>query len=415
MNITNTAQFLSTILQMAICASQIFATANDSVPIKYSAQTEPVTSLLDEASRTEEGAAPAATAQALDVVVGVGFVFAPYNLPPGEQETILDQMEHAGVRVVRCSMSDVKGLDFVQRVYAHKIKIIWMVGLTPEEGTPWPHAPEGFKGLWQSYPLSSIDPDRFRAGFAPMLAKLEAKGIVLEAFEPGNEINWAGFNADFSLPGEGRVLGLDDLKTDAEGKRVAKGYLQYLKLLEALKDIRDHSQLNKHTSIISAGLADLSGSDWTRQRKADAVSISATLDFMRSKGLDKLVDGYGLHSYPPSSDPGTSAGAAKRREHIELNGLTECQPAGSAAGKPCWITEWGVGGANRVCPVIDKDKVKLVREMRDYYAELARQGRIKALIFYVWHGDWHGQQESPASAFRCGSLTESGRLAIAPM
>jgi hypothetical protein len=203
--------------------------------------------------------------QSPNVVIGVGFVFAPYNLPPDEQETILGQMEHAGVRVVRCSITnDDKGLDFVQRVYAHKIKIVWMVGLTPAEGTPWPHAPEGFKGLWQGYRLSAIDPDRFRATFPPLLSKLEEKGIVLEAFEPGNEINWAGFNADFSLPGEGRVLSIDDLKNDPEGKRIAKGYLQYIKLLEALKDIRDHSKLNQHTAIISAGLADLSGSDWTR-------------------------------------------------------------------------------------------------------------------------------------------------------
>jgi hypothetical protein len=156
MNITNTARFLSATLLIAVCTSQIFATANDSMPIKYSPQTERITSLLDEVGRIQELAAPVPAAQAPDVAVGVGFVFAPYNLPPDEQATILDQMEHAGVRIVRCSISnDVKGLDFVQRVYAHKIKIIWMVGLTPEEGTPWPHAPEGFKGLWQSYPCEN--------------------------------------------------------------------------------------------------------------------------------------------------------------------------------------------------------------------------------------------------------------------
>jgi hypothetical protein len=44
--------------------------------------------------------------QADDVAVGVGFVFGPYNLAPAEQETILGQMQQAGVRVVRCSMSD---------------------------------------------------------------------------------------------------------------------------------------------------------------------------------------------------------------------------------------------------------------------------------------------------------------------
>jgi hypothetical protein len=414
------AWFVAALLLMAPCTSPSFATAKDSLPIQHTGQTSSITALLDKARPIEEGKAPRPTTRALsqapEVMIGVGFVFAPYNLPPDEQETILGQMEHAGVRVVRCSISnDDKGLDFVRRVYAHKIKIIWMVGLTPAEGTPWPRAPEGFKGLWQGYPLSTTDPDRFRTSFGATFAKLEEKGIVLEAFEPGNEINWAGFNADFSLPGEGRVLGLDDLKNDPEGKRVARGYLQYLKLLEALKNIRDHSQLNKHTPIISAGLADLSASTWTHQRKADAVSISATLDFMRSNGLDKFVDGYGIHSYPPSGEPGTSTGAAKRRQHVEENGLAECQPPGSAVGKPCWLTEWGVGGSNRTCPVVDSDKVKLVREMRDYYAGLTRQERIRALIFYVWHGDWHAQQEDPASAFRCGSLTESGRLAIAPM
>jgi len=60
-----------------------------------------------------------------DLVVGVGFVFGPYNLSPAEQETILAQMQRAGVRVARCSMSyDDKALDFAQRVYAHGIKII---------------------------------------------------------------------------------------------------------------------------------------------------------------------------------------------------------------------------------------------------------------------------------------------------
>ena len=376
--------------------------------------------LLPEASAlsTHPGERAEAPAQAKseDAAVGVGFVFGPNNLPPAEQETILGQMQQAGVRVVRCSTSyDDKGVEFAQRVYAHGIKIIWLVGLTPAAGTPWPHAPKGFEGLWQGYPLSAIDPDRFRTNFEPMLAKLEAKGIVLEAFEPGNEINWAGFNADFSLPGEGRVLGMNDLSKDPEGKQVAKGFLQYIRLLEALKDIRDHSKLNQHTPIITAGLADLGGSTWTQHRRADAVDITATLDFMRAHGLDKLVDGYGLHSYPSSDEPGTTAGAAKRRAHVEENGLAECQAPGKAGGKPCWITEWGVGGANRTCPVVDKDKVELVREMRDYYAQLAREGRIKALIFYVWHGDWHATQENPASAFRCGSLTESGRLALAPL
>jgi hypothetical protein len=276
--------------------------------------------------------------QAQDLVVDVGFVFAPCNLPPAAQETILGQMEHAGVRVVRCSMPyDDEGVDFAQRVYAHGIKIIWMVGSTPAPGTAWPHAPEGFKGLWKGYPLSAIDPDHFRANFESMLAKLEAKGIVLEAFEPGNEINWAGFHADFSLPREGRVLQMEDLTNDPEGRRVAKGFLQYIKLLGVLKEIRDHSKLNQHTAEISAGLADLDDSSRPHTRKADAVSISATLDFMRANGLDKLVDEYGNHSYPPSSEPGTSAGAAKRSAHVISMAWWNAKLPEKQAGNPAGL------------------------------------------------------------------------------
>jgi hypothetical protein len=67
----------------------------------------------------------------------------------------------------------------------------------------------------------------------------------------------AGNNADFRLPGEGRVLGLSDLYHDTEGQQVAKGYLQYLKELTALKQVRDHSRLNQHTPLLPTSLVDI--------------------------------------------------------------------------------------------------------------------------------------------------------------
>jgi hypothetical protein len=128
---------------------------------------------------------------------------------------------------------------------------------------------------------------------------LEEQGIVLAAFELGNEINWTAFNAEFPLPGEGNgVLSLDDLYHDTEGKEIAKGYLQYLKILAVVKDIRDHSKLNQHTPVITAGLIDAEEGDIKAGSKVDAASFSATLDFMRANGLDKIVDGYGIHIYP---------------------------------------------------------------------------------------------------------------------
>jgi hypothetical protein len=210
-------------------------------------------------------------------------------------------------------------------------------------------------------------------------------------------------------------LGLSDLTNvgDPEGQQIAKGLLLYLKSLEALKDVRDHSNLNQHTPIISAGLADLdSPAHKLTWIKADAISPDATLNFLRAHGLDKLVDGYGLHFYPNQKT------AAERLDHIKENGLEQCQPPGSARGKPCWITEWGFNYAVDTYPVPDKDdqaRTDLVHEVRGIFSQLARQDRLRGVFFYNWQGNIHAPKEDRASAFRCDALTPSGRLAIAPM
>jgi hypothetical protein len=46
-------------------------------------------------------------------------------------------------------------------------------------------------------------------------------------------LNWAAFNPEFPLPGEGKTLTLSDLSNDPEGKQIAKGFMQYLKVVAA--------------------------------------------------------------------------------------------------------------------------------------------------------------------------------------
>jgi hypothetical protein len=128
--------------------------------------------------------------------------------------------------------------------------------------------------------------------------------------------------------------------------------------------------------------------------------------------LDKLVDGYGLHFYPNQKT------AAERLLHLKQNGLEQCRPLGSAAGKQCWVTEWGFNYAVDTCPVdaaADAARTDLVRELRGELSQLAKQNRLKGLFFYNWQGNIHARKEDRASAFRCGTLTGSGRLAIDPM
>src|SRR5262249_34089477 len=148
-------------------------------------------------------------------------------------------------------------------------------------------------------PLSWLDPERSRASYQSVFDKLDASGITLAGIELGNEINWTDFNGDFPIPGQGKAFSLEDLARDPEAQQVARGFLQYLKVLAGLKAVRDHSKLNRQAPIISAGMAAVTGGTWQQKLKVDGVSIPATYAYLRAHGLDELVDGYGVHYYPP--------------------------------------------------------------------------------------------------------------------
>ncbi len=263
-------------------------------------------------------------------------------------------------------------------------------------------------------PLSAADPELFRTTFTPILAQLEAEQITLAAFELGNEINLSKTNPEFPVPGKGGVqLSLNELHHDVEGQQIAKGFLQYLKILTVLKDMRDHSKLNQHTPIMSAGLGSYEQADGRLPKgvNVDIVGVNTTLAFMRANGLDNLVDAYGIHIYPASKGPGDPKAAAARKDKLANFDLAVCRPAGSADGKPCWITEWGFANANYNCPTNDANQASLVRETMGNYRPYVQQGRLVGLLYFAWN-DLPGMPPSGNTVWRCGSLTESGRLSI---
>ena len=139
------------------------------------------------------------------------------------------------------------------------------------------------------------------------------------------------------------------------------------------------------------------------------VSLRATLDFMRANGLDAIVDAYAVHVYPWANGPGDAKAAVGRERRLAQYVLPECRAAGSGQGKPCWITEWGFANPDRSCPAKDSNQVSLIKEMRMHFRPYAQDGRLQALIYYAWIDDAEG-----FGIFRCGSFTESGRVALAP-
>jgi hypothetical protein len=328
---------------------------------------------------------------------------------PADRQAVINQLKTAGVRIVRFPVgNDVDDLvGYASQLYAQGIRLNLIVDPQYPPKTPIrPPYPQD-SHMYPSFPLSDADPTLSRDYFQILLSKLDASGVVLASIELGNEINWSAFNGDFPLPGEGRIFGLDDLSHDPEGKPVASGLLQYLKILAVLKDARDHSRLNKTTPIISAGL-----SPTGRARvvaggsREDGVGIEATIQFLRANGLDKLVDGYGIHFYP--------WGTVQQVDlNLQNNVVAPCQPAVSGNGKPCWVTEWGIVNHDMSCPLNDNPRVPMIQHMIDSYRALASAGRLKTILYYSWNSS-PGTKPDPITIFRCGSITEGGRIALKP-
>lgn len=136
--------------------------------------------------------------------------------------------------------------------------------------------------------------------------------------------------------------------------------------------------------------------------RLDSVSIPVTYAFLRAHGLDALVDGYGVHTYPPQVKPGDRVAAAQRIAQLNQYVFPPGNP------KPYWVTEWGFPSV-ATSSAADQMRTQSVAEMRDYFLRLFRQGRLQGLFWYVWN------EPDRDSIYRGGQLMKAGSLAIAAM
>jgi hypothetical protein len=356
-------------------------------------------------------AAPAYAAPADKVIVGVNMMGVD-QISDAQQEALAQQLQSNGVKTIRTSLGGHGGryTSFVIKAHQHGMGSVVLVSPFANNTAKHALAPDAAAGHpWGLPALQDADAEGFRKWLTPELAKLDAAGVHIVAFEAGNEINSSPFNADFAAPGPGHPLELADLNspTDPQGRAVAGGYRAYLKILGVLKDMRDHSELNKTTPILSGVSAWWGEPDQPKYAAMTGASMNGSIEFLRQNGMDRLVDGYAVHLYT-SSDPHRSR--AQRVAFLE-NGLAECR----RDTKPCWVTEWAYNNANRSCPINDSLRLELVKDERGAYKEFADQGRLAALMYYSWSGDYVGQKESPGTLYRCGALTDAGKLALSPM
>ena len=352
--------------------------------------------------------APSFALGRVSVLTGVNVV-GVQTMSEQQQDALIEQLVKNGVKTVRTGLG-VKFNRFIIHAFQHGIGAV--VILYPTEASSGTmRAADPSVGLqWAVMPLSKADPVKFGDWFASQLAPLEAAGVRLTAFELGNEINGPFFNGDF-LPEQasGRVLGLADLTNpnDVEGQTIAASYRSYLRIASVLKEQRDHSKINQSTPILSAGLADGGLPGKKPGQRLDGVSIPATLQFMRQIGLDKFVDGYAVHVYP-SNNAETPLSA--RAEVLAKDTFAMCTEV-----KPCWVTEWNFNTPNKACPLNDEKRKQLVEAERRAFQPFAEQGKLAAALWYMWSSDFYGEKENQGAIFRCGALTEAGKLALSPI
>jgi hypothetical protein len=291
--------------------------------------------------------APAAHAAGPDQVI-VGVNIRGYGgLSEAQQDAKIAQLQSYGVKTIRegfPSELDERFDRFIATAYRHGIGTVAIIYPTLGGNQKHTSGIDVAAGRHRRTPaLVDADPDGFRKQFAAQLTALEDAGAKLTAFEIGNEFNTVGYNADFPAQGRGRILGLADLNNpnDAEARRVAAGYLQYIKIMAVVKDVRGHSKLNKTTPIVTGGLSNVGVPGARSFNRQLATSAADTIAFLSRHGVDRFVDGYGVHAYT-SGDP--------RQTIPQRISVLETIFHACTRSKPCWLTEWAFNNRDQVLP-----------------------------------------------------------------
>lgn len=336
-------------------------------------------------------------------------VVNPQWLGEAAQAETLKALHDNGVTTVRVPLTTPydKSKKFIEQAANSGLEVLIIVQINDRRALrDGARVRRGGKRTWDLYPLTDVDVAKFKANFAKDLSALEAAGVRAVGFEVGNEINWAPYNGDLAIGNRGRRLGKVDLAQSGQS-HILRSFDHYLEMVKAVKELRDHSRLNKETPIISAGLADVHEGRFLSKSGFEVVSIDATLGYLREHGLDSLVDAYGIHTYPNIRQPWA------RQESGRWNDvLKDC---GVNGGKPCWVTEWGYLNRSPACAVDDSRRADLVGNAKKYLESEEAKGRIQRAFYFNWNTRPFKGKKGKAfwrGVYRCGKLMAAGQALL---
>ncbi len=343
--------------------------------------------------------APAHADEASAARIGVNRMNLAW-LPRGDQERILTDIAASGATDVRLSLSRPVDKSIEALAIAHRLglRILLEIQLGNKSYYPQTVGPRtGHGRIWDVYRLSDLDLARYRRELQQALQRIDALGVRLVGVEPGNEINYAGYNGDLAVyrkPGARTPRSIAELR---ERARFERGLDNYVKALEISRSELRKTVHSRDAAVISAGLSDMSAAEADR-RGMERLDPDEFVALLRQRGIDSLVDAYGIHIYP-----GRKAAPA-------ISGGSEAFSTSAGPRQPQVLLghEWGIANKARSCPVDDRSRGEAIRVMRATFGELIEAGRLAAAYYYDW------DTEPSYSLWRCGKLSPAGAAAIGP-
>jgi O-glycosyl hydrolase len=217
-------------------------------------------------------------------------------------------------------------VDAVTQVHARNMKMLATVGITGSDFDKKDYLNPTVSGCqWGTYPLSKINLVSLEHRLRTHFDAVKKAGLLVDAFEVGNELDLYCNNADVPKTSEFAKHNWKWFLTPEQDHAFAAGYAPFLKTFATV--IREYFP---HAKIITCGMSNPTGNSMPL--------IQALANFQDDSGkafdYTSLVDGYGSHLYLSSDTTLTAVTHATDDLTSQAATLPHIQE------KPIWITEW---------------------------------------------------------------------------
>lgn len=321
-------------------------------------------------------------------------------IDPSKARSVLNDMKRTGVKSVRATLTPPFS-NVIENIAISSdldLKVLLNINFNfPPFNLPTVSEQRfGSSGVW---PLSRLDPQHALNTLKPVLEEIAKRRLLLSGIEVGNEINWAGFNADLTAGSKDRKDSIGTLASIRRPEDFSKGIMNFAQILYLIHSyVKNESSTLKSLPIYAGAIADVSD-DQKDGLNSEYVGQMETLALMKFHGTDEFIDGYSIHFYL-SRRSDTNANQNRLKDISEF-----CNSVGS--GKQCSITELGIASPMGGCGKPDPDGAAII---------VSGLKELSSLIGHdpsIYYFDWDSTSE-PFSIWRCDALTDVGKALFDP-